>query len=218
MRRRKKRLKMLKVLVGCESSGTVRRAFRALGADAYSCDTLPADDGSEFHFQDDVRNHLTGYDLLILHPPCTHLAISGAAWFKYKAAEQKAALDFVRELMAAPSEYIAIENPVSIISSQIRKPDQIIQPFQFGHAESKKTCLWLKNLPKLTYTDVLLLPERGYWNNQTASGQNNVGQTRDRWKKRSKTYDGIARAMAEQWTNYILDGAFNQLSFLTEAS
>lgn len=190
----------MKILIGCESSGTVRRAFRNLGHDAWSCDVLPADDGSQFHLKGDVRLFLNdGWDLAIFHPPCTHLAVSGAKWFKFKQKEQAEALEFVRELLNAPIEKIALENPVSIISSRIRKPDQIIQPFEFGHAESKKTCLWLKNIPKLTPTKILPLPERGYWNNQTASGQNKLGQSPDRWKLRSKTYEGIAQAMAEQW-------------------
>jgi len=140
-----------------------------------------------------------GWDLMIAHPPCTHLAVSGARWFKDKQKEQAEALEFVRLLLNAPIERIALENPVSIISSRIRKPDQIIQPWQFGHSESKSTCLWLKNLPKLIPTDILPLPVSGRWSNQTPSGQNKLGPSPDRWKERSKTYQGIAEAMAQQW-------------------
>jgi hypothetical protein len=187
----------MRVLIGCEFSGTVRRAFRRLGHDAWSCDILPAEDGGK-HIQGDVRSVLReGWDLAVFHPPCTHLAVSGARHFHRKQAEQAEALDFVRELLDAPIPRIALENPVSVISSRIRKPDQIIQPWQFGHAESKKTCLWLKGLSPLRPTDVL--PERKYWDNQTPSRQNKLGPSPDRWKIRSKTYPGIANAMAEQW-------------------
>jgi len=140
-----------------------------------------------------------GFDLMIAHPPCTHLAVSGARWFKDKQKEQAEALDFVRLLLNAPIDKIALENPISIISSRIRKPNQIIQPWQFGHPESKSTCLWLKNLPTLVPTNILSLPESGRWNNQTPSGQNKLGPSEDRWKIRSATYKGIAQAMAEQW-------------------
>jgi hypothetical protein len=181
---------MMKVLVACEYSGTVRDAFLRAGHDAMSCDILPTDSNGP-HYQGDVRDILgDGWDLMIAHPPCTHLAVSGARWFKDKVTEQAEALDFVRMLMAAPIERIAIENPVSIISSKIRKPDQIIQPWQFGHGETKATCLWLKNLPKLTPTNVV-------------EGRDNrihrMPPSPDRWKLRSKTYAGIAQAMAEQW-------------------
>ena len=133
---------------------------------------------------------------MISHPPCTHLAVSGARWFKDKQAEQVEALDFVRLLLDADIPRIALENPVSIISSKIRKPDQIIQPWMFGHDASKKTCLWLKNLPLLQPTDVI---EKDKYANQTPSGQNKLGPSEDRWKLRSVTYAGIAEAMAEQW-------------------
>lgn len=187
----------IRVLVGCEFSGTVRSAFCRLGHDAWSCDLLPADDGGP-HLQCDVLDVLHyGWDLAIFHPPCTHLAVSGARHFARKQAEQAEALGFVRRLLDAPIPRIALENPVSVISSRIRKPDQIIQPWQFGHAESKKTCLWLKGLPPLRPTDVL--PQRAVWDNQTPSGQNKLGPSPDRWKIRSKTYTGIACAMAEQW-------------------
>ena len=146
----------MRVLVACEFSGTVRDAFRAAGHEAWSCDLLPTEKPGP-HFQNDalVAAHCQPWDLMIAHPPCTHLAVSGARWFKEKRAEQAAALDFVRALMAAPIPRIAIENPISIISSRIRKPDQIIQPWQFGHGETKATCLWLKGLPLLTPTNVV---------------------------------------------------------------
>lgn len=187
----------LRVLVACEFSGTVRRAFRQLGHDAWSCDLLPAEDDGP-HILGDVRQVLNdGWDLMIAHPPCTHLAVSGARHFHRKQAEQAEALEFVRTLLDAPIPRIALENPVSVISSRIRKPDQIIQPWQFGHPESKKTCLWLKGLNPLRHTDVL--HDRGRWENQTPSGQNKLGPSPDRWKIRSKTYPGIAHAMATQW-------------------
>lgn len=189
----------MKVLIACEYSGAVRDAFIALGHDAISCDILPTDVPGP-HYQGDVRDILEdGFDLMVAHPPCTHLAVSGARWFKDKQVEQAQALDFVRLLLAAPIDKIALENPISIISSRIRKPNQIIQPWQFGSPESKSTCLWLKNLPNLISTDILPLPPSGRWNNQTPSGQNKLGPSPDRWKERSKTYQGIANAMAQQW-------------------
>jgi site-specific DNA-cytosine methylase len=189
----------MKVLIACEYSGAVRDAFIAQGHDAISCDILPTDAPGP-HYQGDVRDILEdGFDLMVAHPPCTHLAVSGARWFKGKQIEQAEALDFVRLLLAAPVDKIALENPISIISSRIRKPNQIIQPWQFGSPESKSTCLWLKNLPNLIPTDILPLPPSGRWNNQTPSGQNKLGPSPDRWKERSKTYQGIAEAMAQQW-------------------
>lgn len=186
----------MRVLVACEFSGIVRKAFRELGHDAYSCDLLPAEDYG-FHIQDDVRRIIhDGWDLMIAHPPCTHLAVSGARWFKDKQEEQQEALEFVKLLLDAPIDKICLENPVSIISSRIRKPDQIIQPWQFGHEETKTTCLWLKNLPPLKHTDVREIRNR----NLTPSGQNKLGPSPDRWKERSRTYTGIAQAMAEQWS------------------
>jgi site-specific DNA-cytosine methylase len=177
----------------------VRDAFIAQGHDAISCDLLPTDAPGP-HYQGDVRDIIEdGFDLMVAHPPCTHLAVSGARWFKDKQVEQAEALNFVRLLLSAPIGKIALENPISIISSRIRKPNQIIQPWQFGHPESKSTCLWLKNLPKLTSTCVLPLPASGRWSNQTPSGQNKLGPSPDRWKERSKTYHGIAEAMAQQW-------------------
>ena len=185
----------MRVLVGCEYSGKVRQAFRNLGHDAWSCDLLPSDDNSKYHIQNDVIPLLNdGWDLAIFHPPCTHLAVSGARHFAAKKASgvQQAALDFVKVLLSAPIDKIALENPVSIISSRIRKPDQIIQPWQFGHGETKATCLWLKNLPLLNPTNIV-------------SGRENrihkMPPSADRWKKRSETYKGIADAMASQWGN-----------------
>jgi hypothetical protein len=181
----------MRVLVACEFSGVVRRAFRDLGHWAWSCDLLPAEDSSEHHHQGDVREILrNGWDLMIAHPPCTHLAVSGARWFREKQAEQAAALEFVRELMAAPIERIALENPVSVISSRIRKPDQIVQPFHFGDPFRKTTCLWLKNLPKLVATNDLGTGEQKCWREPPSP---------DRWKARSRTYAGFAAAMAMQW-------------------
>lgn len=193
----------MRVLIACEFSGVVREAFRAKGHEAWSCDFLDAEDGSRFHYQSDVLEVLkfTSWDLMICHPPCTHLAVSGARWFKDKKQEQADALCFVQKLLSAPIKHIALENPISIISSKIRKPDQIIQPWMFGHPESKSTCLWLKNLPKLVPTNILALPTSGRWENQTPSGQNKLGPSENRWKLRSITYKGIADAMAAQWNN-----------------
>lgn len=186
----------MNILVACEFSGIVRDAFIARGCNAVSCDILPSESDGP-HIQDDVRNHLDSYwDMLIAHPPCTHLAVSGARWFKDKQQEQEDALSFVRTLLDAPIRMKCLENPVSIISTRIRKPDQIIQPWQFGHEETKTTCLWLDNLPKLTHTRIM--DKRN--NNLTPSGQNKLGPSPDRWKERSRTYPGIATAMAEQWS------------------
>ena len=190
----------MRVLIACEFSGTVREAFCKRGHDAWSCDLLPTDIPSSKHYETDILDVLfKPWDLMIAHPPCTYLAVSGAHRFKYKQIEQEKALQFIKLLMQAPIDKIALENPVGIISTRIRKPDQIIQPFQFGHPESKRTCLWLKNLPKLVPTNIIPLPECGYWDNQPPSGQNKLGPSSDRWKLRSKTYEGIAAAMAEQW-------------------
>lgn len=188
----------LRVLVACEFSGTVRRAFRALGHDAWSCDLLPAEDGSEHHLQCDAvdaAHFRPSWDLMVCHPPCTHLAVSGARWFKDKRREQADALHFVRQLLDAPMPYIALENPISIISSRIRKPDQIIQPWQFGHGETKATCLWLKNLPKLVPTNIVEGREARI---------HKMPPGPDRWKERSRTFPGIAEAMARQWSDYII--------------
>lgn len=180
----------MRILVACEFSGTVRDAFIARGHDAMSCDLLPTDVPGP-HYQGDVTDILgDGWDLMVAHPPCTHLAVSGARWFHLKKVEQAEALGFVNLLLNAPIERIALENPVSIISSRIRKPDQVIQPWQFGHGETKATCLWLKGLQKLIPTNIV-------------SGRENrihkMPPSPDRWKKRSTTYSGIAKAMAEQW-------------------
>lgn len=181
----------MRVLVACEFSGIVRQAFFNRGHEAVSCDLLPAEDGSSLHIQGDVQDILDrGWDLMIAHPPCTHLAVSGARWFKEKQQEQAEALEFVRLLLNAPIHRIALENPISIISSRIRKPDQIIQPWQFGHGETKATCLWLKNLPKLVPTNIVDGREARV--HKTPPGPN-------RWKERSRTFTGIAEAMAEQW-------------------
>lgn len=186
----------MRVLVACEYSGTVRDAFAARGHDAWSCDLLPTERPSVFHYRGDVLELLgDGWDLLIAHPPCTHLAVSGSRWFKHKQAEQAEALEFVRALMDAPIPRICIENPVSIISSRIRKPDQIIQPWQFGHGETKATCLWLKGLPQLSPTKIV--PGRDARIHRMSPGP-------DRWKERSRTYQGIADAMAEQWGDHLL--------------
>jgi site-specific DNA-cytosine methylase len=181
---------VMRVLVACEYSGRVRDAFKKMGHYALSCDLLPTDAQGE-HYQGDVRNIINdGWDLMIAHPPCTHLAVSGARWFKEKQSEQAEALDFVRLLMGSGIPKIALENPVSVISSKIRKPDQIIQPWQFGHGETKATCLWLKGLPLLTPTNVVEGRE---------ARVHKLPPSVDRWKLRSMTYDGIAQAMAEQW-------------------
>lgn len=185
-------LKPLKVLIACEYSGAVRDAFIAEGHDAISCDLLPAEKPGP-HYQGDVFDIINdGFDLMIAHPPCTHLAVSGARWFSEKKEQQAEALDFVRRLMNVNIRHIAIENPVSIISSQIRKPDQIIQPWMFGHGETKATCLWLKNLPKLKPTNIVEGREQRVWLMPPGP---------DRWKERSRTFEGIAKAMADQWSN-----------------
>lgn len=184
----------MKVLVACEFSGVVRDAFHKLGHDAWSCDLLPTESAGN-HILGDVTNILNdGWDLMIAHPPCTHLAVSGARWFKDKEKEQHEALDFVRLLLNAPIPYIALENPVSVISSKIRKPDQIIQPWMFGHGEQKTTCLWLKGLPNLMPTNVVNGREQVVWK---------MAPSIDRWKKRSITYPGIAEAMAAQWSTWV---------------
>jgi site-specific DNA-cytosine methylase len=180
----------MKVLVACEYSGAVRDAFRARGHEAVSCDLLPSETPGP-HYEGDVRDIINAtWDLMIAHPPCTHLAVSGARWFKDKQQEQAEALEFVRLLLAAEIPRIALENPVSIISSKVRKPDQIIQPWQFGHGETKATCLWLKNLPRLRPTNIVEGRE---------ARVHKMAPSPDRWKERSRTYAGIAAAMAEQW-------------------
>lgn len=193
----------MRCLIACEYSGTVRDAFRSRGHDAVSCDLLPTESEGPHH-QGDVRELLAQpWDILIAFPPCTYLCSSGMHWTRRGKRDPKLtedALDFVNLLLAAPVERIALENPVGAISTRIRKPDCIIQPWQFGHPESKTTCLWLKNLAPLKPTNVLPKPANGRWENQCANGsQNKLPPSPDRWKLRSKTYQGIADAMAEQW-------------------
>lgn len=180
----------MKVLIACEFSGRVRDAFLNKGHDAWSCDLRDSDVLGP-HIKRNVLEVINeGWDLMIAHPPCTHLAVSGARWFHLKKTEQIEALEFVKQLLNAPIEKIALENPISIISSKIRKPDQIIQPWQFGHGETKATCLWLKNLPKLIPTEIVSGREAKI--HKMAPGPN-------REKLRSLTYLGIAEAMAKQW-------------------
>lgn len=180
----------MKVLVACEYSGVVRDAFKDVGHDAWSCDIIDTESPGQ-HIIGDVSLILDqGWDLMIAHPPCTHLAVSGARWFKDKLVEQALALDFVRLLLNAPIEKICLENPVSIISTKIKKPTQIIQPWMFGHGETKTTCLWLKNLPKLVPTDIVSGREARI---------HNMGPSANRGKLRSRTYQGIAEAMAMQY-------------------
>jgi hypothetical protein len=208
-------MRPLRVLVACEFSGTVRQAFAAQGWDSWSCDLLPSEDGGQ-HIQGDVRELLAGaacmdeWDLLIAHPPCTYLCSSGLHWNTRVPGRQKQteeALLFVKSLLYAPIQHIAVENPVGCIGTRIRKADQIIQPHQFGHDASKQTCLWLKNLPPLVATKAVaprLVNGKPRWANQTDSGQNRLGMTANRWALRSLTYPGIAAAMADQWGAYIL--------------
>jgi hypothetical protein len=220
----------MRVLVACEYSGRVRDAFIREGHEAMSCDLLPTDQPGP-HYQGDVRDVMhDGWDLMVAHPPCTYLSVSGMHWTTRGLRDPQLtedALAFVRLLMDAPIERIAIENPVSVISSRIRPPDQIINPYEFGHDASKKTCLWLKGLPKLVATELvdphwvccgIELPDgagkygcancngekkaRPRWGNQTASGQNKLAPSADRWKIRSETYQGIADAMAKQWGSH----------------
>ena len=180
----------MNILVACEFSGVVREAFRAAGHEAMSCDLLPTEIPGN-HYRGDVCDVLSwGWDIAIFHPPCTYLASSGARWWAGRKQEQAEAIGFVRLLMDAPIERIAIENPIGILSSVIRKPDQIIQPWQFGHGETKATCLWLKNLPKLHPTDIVDGREARI--HHMPPGEN-------RWRERSRTYPGIAAAMADQW-------------------
>lgn len=204
----------MRVLVACEYSGRVREAFRARGHDAWSCDLLPSEDNSPFHIQGDAlkavregrrypfmvqKEHHNAeeciaapWDLMICHPPCTALSVSGARWWKEKRerGEQQAAVAFARALWEAPIERVAMENPISYLSTAIRKPDQIIQPWQFGHGETKATCLWLKNLPLLRPTNIV---------DGREARVHKMPPGPDRWKERSRTYLGIAKAMAEQW-------------------
>lgn len=193
----------MRVLVACEYSGRVREAFRAKGHDAYSCDFFGSEDNSAHHIIGDCLSLLTlDWDLMIAHPPCTYLAVSGMHWTTRGFRDPQLtedALEFVQALMNAPIPKICIENPVSVISSRIRKPDQIVQPWHFGEDASKKTCLWLKGLPLLVATNPLPGDNKTRRANQTASGQNKLAPSADRWKERSRTYIGIANAMADQW-------------------
>lgn len=198
----------MKVIIACESSGIVRDEFIKMGHDAWSCDLLPCENNPKKHHQDDIKKILfkENWDLLIAHPPCTYLCSSGMHWTTRGLRDPKLtedALDFVVFLMNAPIEKIAIENPVGCISTRIRKADQYIQPYQFGEDASKKTGLWLKNLPLLIPTKYIkprIIKGKERWANQTDSGQNRLGPSEDRWKLRSKTYQGIAKAMAKQWS------------------
>jgi hypothetical protein len=191
------------VLVACEYSCRVRDAFRRHGHDAWSCDLLPCEGDPQWHLQQAVEQVLSqGWDLMIAHPPCTHLAVSGARHFHRKQQEQAEALDFVRLLMAAPIDRWCIENPVSIISTSIAPPTQLIQPWQFGHGETKATCLWLKNLPMLRPTQIV---------DGREPIVHHMPPGPDRWKARSRTYQGIAAAMAEQWGARTLPPAMQQL-------
>jgi hypothetical protein len=186
----------MKVLVACEFSGRVREAFWARGLKAFSCDIIPSEKPIH-HIQADVLDILDyRWDMMLAFPPCTDLASSGARWFKYKQAEQEAALEFIQKLMDAPIPRIAIENPIGVISTRIRKPDQIIHPWMFGDDDSKGTCLLLKNLP-------LLVPTHD--TPQALGSVLNVPERKDRWKDRSRTYPGIARAMADQWGRALIE-------------
>ncbi len=192
----------MRVLVACEFSGTVRDAFRALGHDAMSCDLLDSERPGPHHKGDVLGILADGWDLMVAHPPCTHLAVSGARHFAEKRADgrQQAALDFVRARLDAPIPRIALENPVSIISSHVRKPDQVIQPWMFGHGETKATCLWLENLPQLVPTTAQDAPLFGIEAEKGRAARiHAMPPSADRWKERSRTYPGIAAAMAAQW-------------------
>ena len=215
---------MKKILVACEESQAITKAFRKLGFEAYSCDLLPASGGyPEWHIQGDAieEAYLNDYDLMIAHPPCTYLAVSGARWLYNKDGSrneeryknQAEALDFVYKLMIAPIKYIAIENPISVISSHIRKPDQIVHPYMFGDKASKSTCLWLKNLPKLEPTDIVEKGEFVEW-----IGKNGKKKRQPKWyydalaqakspeqrrTLRSKTFQGMADAIADQWSKVL---------------
>ena len=195
----------MRVLVACEYSGTVRDAFRARGHYAMSCDLLPTERAGPHHMGDVFDIIADDWDLMVAHPPCTYLCSSGLHWNKKRperAAQTAGALDFVRRLLAAPIARIALENPIGCISTQIRKPDQTLQPWMFGHDASKSTCLWLKGLAPLKPTDIVMpriVAGKRRWANQTDTGQNRLPPSVDRWKIRSTTYKGIADAMATQW-------------------
>lgn len=185
----------VRVLVACEFSGIVRDAFISRGHDAVSCDLEPSERPGPHH-RGDVRGILDdGWDLMVAHPPCTYLAVSGNRWrvgddAKHRGEQQREALHFVRELLGAPIPRIALENPKSVISGSIRRPDQVIQPWQFGHGETKMTCLWLVNLPPLVPTDIV---------DGRAARVHRAAPGRERWRERSRTFEGVAAAMADQW-------------------
>jgi hypothetical protein len=182
----------MKILIACEFSGIVREAFTKSGHDVTSCDLLPTEIPSK-HYQGDVMDILNdGWDMMIAHPPCTHLAVSGARYFYMKKEEQKEAIEFAKKLWNCSIPKICLENPISILSTEIRKPDQIIQPWMFGHGEVKATCLWLKGLPKLHSTNLVEGREPRV---------HKMAPSKNRWKERSRTLQGIANAMAEQWGN-----------------
>jgi len=212
---------MKEILIACEESQAITKAFRELGYNAYSCDLLPCSGGHpEWHIQGDAfQEAYSGkYDMMIAHPPCTYLAVSGARWLYNKDGSrneerwhnQEEALDFVRDLMTAPIKHIAIENPISVISSQIRKPDQIVHPYMFGDKASKSTCLWLKNLPKLTPTDIVdkgefieFISKKGVKKRQPKwyyEALRNAKTPEERRTLRSKTFQGMADAIAKQWS------------------
>ncbi|MDG2294050.1 MAG: hypothetical protein P8L17_06265 [Methylophilaceae bacterium] len=197
----------MNILVAYESSGTVREAFRKAGHNAWSCDLQAADDGSNYHLQGDVEEWISDpvikrWDLIVMHPPCTALAVSGNAHYGTGKAKHQQRIDAIEytlrvfQLAKANADRVCMENPVGVLPI---KASQYIQPYEHGHAESKKTGLWLHNLPKLRPTNVLDKPACGHWDNQTPSGQNKLGPSPDRWKIRSKTYTGIAQAIADQW-------------------
>lgn len=193
----------MRVLIGCESSGVSRRAFEKHGHEVLSCDLLPADDGAKNHYQGDIFDVIDdGFDLAIFHPPCTHLSVSGARHFAAKRADgrQQAAVDFFMRLANCNIPKYAIENPICIMSSIWRKPDQIIQPWQFGHGETKATCLWLRGLPLLVPTNIV---------DGREARIHKMPPGPDRWKERSKTYQGIAYAWADQWSNISKTGLFD---------
>jgi len=193
----------MRVLVACEYSGRVRNAFATLGHDAMSCDLLPSETPGK-HYQGDVFDVIDdGWDLMIAHPPCTHLAVSGARHFAAKQASgvQQQALEFVQRLLDADIPKICLENPVSIISTRIRKPSQVIQPHMFGHPEFKATCLWLKGLPNLAPTHQLDVPKRGTPEFKQWEVVHRMPPGPDRWRERSRTYTGVANAFAAQWSS-----------------
>ena len=198
----------MRVLVACEFSGVVRDAFRRRGHEAWSCDLLPSESrsGQHYHYQGDIFRYVDmDWDLMIAHPPCTYLSVSGLHWNKSRPERARLtdeAITFVRRLLDVPIRHTVVENPVGCLSTVIRKPEQIIQPYQFGDDASKRTCLWLKDVPPLRPTHTIaprLVGGKPRWANQTDSGQNRLGPSEDRWKLRSVTYPGIAAAMAAQW-------------------